>query len=110
MSQVITITTTNVHRAFQNKGYTDEKICSILTGLVSIWRVNENIEDITNNVVMSELEDDDLMAAFLWNSVSKELIETGRYVRELSLKHMLVRWSVVPFAIMLEFEDGPKTT
>lgn len=110
MSKVITITTTNVHAAFNRKGYTDEKICSILTGLVSIWRVNENIEDITNNVVMSELEDDDLMAAFLWNSVSKELIETGKYVRELSLKHLLIRWSVVPFAIMLEFEDGTKAS
>lgn len=110
MTQVITISTTNLHAAFNKKGYTNEKICSIVTGLLSIWRVNENIEDITHNVVMSELEDDDLMAAFLWNSVSRELIEAGKYVRELSMKHVLIRWSVVPFAIMLEFDDGIKTS
>lgn len=110
MSKVITISTTGLHAALSRKGYSTEKICSIVTGLVSIWRVNENIEEITQNVVMSELEDDDLMAAFLWNSVSKELIEAGKYVRQLSLQYLLVRWSVVPFAIMLEFEDGIKAS
>lgn len=110
MSKVVTISTTALHAALGGKGYEDTHICSIVTGLVSIWRVNENIEEITRSVVMSELEDDDLMAAFLWNSVSKELIEAGNYVRKLSTEHLLVRWSVVPFAIMLEFEDGIKTS
>lgn len=110
MRKVITISTTNLHAAFSKKGYTPEKICSIVTGLVSIWRVNENVADITHDVVMSELEDDDLMAAFLWNSVSKELIEAGNYVRQLSMQYLLLRWSVVPFAIMLEYEDGIKAS
>lgn len=110
MSKLVTISTTALHAALNNKGYDNEKICSIVTGLVSIWRVNESVEEITRSVVMSELEDDDLMAAFLWNSVSKELIEAGNYVRQLSQQHLLVRWSVVPFAIMLEFEDGIKAS
>lgn len=110
MSKVITISTTSLHAAFSAKGYTHEKICSIVTGLVSIWRVNENVAEITHDVVMSELEDDDLMAAFLWNSVSRELIEAGNYVRKLSMQYLLVRWSVVPFSIMLEFEDGVKAS
>jgi len=110
MSKVVTISTTDLHAALGRKGYDNDRICSIVTGLVSIWRVNENIEEITHDVVMSELEDDDLMAAFLWNSVSKELIEAGKYVRQLSTQHLLVRWSVVPFAIMLEFEDGIKAS
>ena len=110
MSKIVTISTTALHAALNGKGYDNEKICSIVTGLLSIWRVNENVEEITRSVVMSELEDDDLMAAFLWNSVSKELIEAGNYVRQLSQQHLLVRWSVVPFAIMLEFEDGVKAS
>lgn len=110
MSKVITIQTSGVHAAFNRKGYTNEEVCCILTGLVSIWRVNEHIEDITREVVMSELEEDDLNAAFLWNEVSSELVSAGRHVRQLSLQHLLIRWSVVPFAIMLEFDDGLKTS
>lgn len=110
MSKTVTISTTSLHAALNSKGYDNEKICSIVTGLVSIWRVNESVEEITRSVVMSELEDDDLMAAFLWNSVSKELVEAGNYVRQLSTQHLLIRWSVVPFAIMLEFDDGIKAS
>jgi len=110
MSKVITIDTATVHRRFNDSGYTNEELCCILTGLVSIWRCNEHIPDITREAVMSELEEDDLNAAFLWNNVGIDLVEVGERVRALSLQHLIVRWSVVPFAIMLEYEDGHKTS
>lgn len=109
MTKTITIQITDVQAAFRKKEYTIEEVACILTGLVSIWRVNDNIADITREVVMSELEDDDLMSSFLWNEVGDSLVRTGLYVRDLSLKHILIRWSVTPFAILLEFDDGKQT-
>lgn len=106
MTKTITVDITDVQAAFKKRDYTVEQVACILTGLVSIWRVNDLIPDITREAVMSELEDDDLTASFLWNEVGASLTRTGQYVRDLSLKHIIIRWSVTPFAIMLEYEDA----
>ncbi len=110
MKKTTTISIIEVQAAFKDKGYTVEEVVCILTGLVSIWRFNDHIPDITREVIMSELGEDDLEAAFLWNKVSSSLIQAGLYVRELSLKHIIIRWSVTPFAIMLEFVDEQQSS
>lgn len=105
MSKIVTLVYPFTRGVFNRHGFTDDEVAVIITTMVTIWRCNDLIEDLTREIVFSELELDELTAQLLWNECGVELTTTGQSIRTFSLNAQLIRWVVHANGILLELED-----
>lgn len=105
MSTTTTIQFPAMKQKFKAYGFTEAEIETIVAGLVTLWRCNELFEDITREVIFSELDLDEITAQSLWNDVCVEIIDVAAQIRSYSTRGVLIRWVSFSYAVMLELED-----
>lgn len=105
MSITTTIQFPAMKQKFKAYDFTETEIEAIIAGLVTLWRHNELFEDITREVIFSELDLDEITAQSLWNDISIEIVNIAAQIRCYSTQGRLIRWVTFSYAIMLELED-----
>ena len=105
MSITTTIQFPAMRQKFKVYDFTDPEIEAIIAGLITLWRHNKLFEDITREVIFSELDLDEITAQLLWNDISYDIILVAQQIRTYSLQNRLIRWVTYSYAIMLELDN-----
>lgn len=103
--EVVTHPISGLYQAFNKAGFDEHAFVTVLTGLIMVWRSNDLVEDLTREVIFSELDLDELSAQLFWNSVGSELTTVATLVRNFALQGKLIRWVVYPHTLLLELES-----
>lgn len=109
-TKMIVIPIPKLRNDFTSMGFSDNEIVSILLSMFTIWRVNELVEDITREIVFTELDLDELHATMFWNVVETELVCLANKVRHLSLCNQLHRWVIKSRFILMEIYENDDPT
>lgn len=108
MSTCETVTLGVLRHQFEAAGFDTHAFVTVLTGLITIWRSNDLLEDITKEVIFNELDLEELQAQVLWNATQQHLMTIAIRIRNLALAGRLIRWSVYPHSILLEVEHAER--
>lgn len=102
---VTTIPLVKVYEAFKQYGFLEDEVTNILIGLVMIWRVNEHVDEITKEVIFTECDLDELNAQMLWNLIGTELVSVASLFRQMHSDHVVLRWAIHTYNIILELQN-----
>lgn len=104
-SEILTHPLGALRHAFESAGFDEHAFITVITGLIMVWRSNDLVEDLTREVIFSELDLDELSAQLFWNNVGSELTTVATLIRNFALQGKLIRWVVYPHTLLLELDS-----